>query len=463
MKANALLKYLGLSLHLCLFTNITTQAQELKEPTGSLKINLNPSGSKYMQLGVWNQTWLRVIENNPGTLVNNAPEATTMDAGFRRMRISSTMQLSPRYLMFFQIGINNQSFISGGGTGTGANGQGKKAPLFFHDAYNEFSIIADSKDFQKPSLYVGAGLHAWNGVSRLTNASSNKMLTADLPVYNFSNIEVSDQMSRQFGVFAHGNYKKLAYRMSVNKPFATSNKPTVINKAVENNSGGGLSVSGYYYLQLLDKENQKTSFLNGSYLGEKKIFNVGIGFQHAKNGTQSLNTQNEIVKHNNTTLGADIFTEFPIQLGVRPSYVSIYSVYYNYNFGKNYLRTTGIMNPGTANPEFTGMTALEGSGNARYLLGTGNIWHTTAGVLLPEFKKSAIKLQPYVTYARKDFEALNQVGNYFDFGTNILIDNHNAKVSLQYATRPLYSKNGENQSTVFTHRGEWLACVQIYL
>ena len=370
MNANTLLKILSLSLPLSLTTNLTAQAQNTKEPTGSLKININPSGSKYMQLGVWNQTWLRVIENNPGTMVNNAPENTTMDAGFRRMRITSTMQLSPRYLMFFQVGINNQSFISGGGTGTGANGQGKKTALFFHDAYNEFSIISDSKDFQKPSLYLGAGLHAWNGVSRLTNASSNKMLTADLPVYNFSNIEVSDQMSRQFGVFAHGNYKKLAYRMSLNKPFATSNKPTVVNKAVDNNAGGGLSVSGYYYLQFLDKENQKSSFLAGSYLGEKKVFNVGIGFQHAKNATQSLNTHNEIIKHNTTTLGADIFTEFPVQLGVRPSYVSLYSVYYNYDLGKNYLRTTGIMNPGTANPEYTGITALEGSGNALYLHGT---------------------------------------------------------------------------------------------
>ena len=30
--------------------------------------------------------------------------------------------------------------------------------------------------------------------------------------------------------------------------------------------------------------------------------------------------------------------------------VTAYGVYYNFDFGPNYLRTTGIMNPGTADP-----------------------------------------------------------------------------------------------------------------
>lgn len=441
------------------FAQSEVEKEVPKESLGNLKINFNPSGSKYLQLGIWNQVWLRSIQNNPGTLVNDNPQEQTVDAGIRRFRISATFQLNPRYKIFTQVGTNNQSFISGGGTGSGGNGQGKKGAFFVHDAYNEYYVFQENKSLKNPfSLYMGFGLHAWSGVSRLTNASSSRMLTADLPVFNFVNIEMADQMGRQFGGFVHGEYGKLAYRIAVNKPFATNQKPQ-INRALDNNQTGKLAFAGYFNYQFLDRESQATSFMIGNYLGEKKVFNIGAGFYTNKEGAASLDADLNLKRHTMTALGLDVFTDLPIGDPQKKMALNIYSVLYNYNYGTNYIRTTGINNPGIADPNFEGITAAEGFGNAKYNYGTGNIWYTQAGFLLPEFSKD-FRLQPYVTYALKDLKALNQIGHYYDLGANFLIQDNNAKISLQYGSRPLYE---EATQKVFTRRSEILACIQILL
>lgn len=462
---------------ICIVSFENLKAQEIKgaevvkkenlkpkeKPLGDLKIKFNDDGSKYLKFSFWNQIWFRAIENNPGTLVNGVPQATTYDAGIRRMRITATAQLSPRYLMFVQMGINNQSFISGGGIGTGPNGAGKKAVFFLHDAYNEFAVLpsinSETKKVNDFSLYLGAGLHSWNGVSRLTNASSNKMLTLDLPVFNFNTIEVSDQFGRQMGVFAHGEYKKMGYRINVNKPFATNLVPAVGGSAVDSNKSGKLSYAGYFDYQFFEKENRTTPFLAGTYLGEKKILNIGAGFYSTKDGTLTQPSKEVFENHDIMILGFDVFTELPIGPKDKKMSLSLYSVYYNYDFGPNYIRTTGIMNPGTADPGFKGTTAKEGFGNARYLLGTGQIWYTQTGFLLPKFSDK-IRIQPYAAYSLKKMEALSENGNYYDLGSNFFLDGHNAKISLQYSSRPLYDAA---TNTIFKRAGEFVTSVQIYL
>ncbi|MDN3671748.1 porin [Flavobacterium branchiarum] len=432
-------------------------------PIGDLKIKFNNDGSKYLKFGFWNQVLLRAIENNPGTAVNGIPQETTYDVGVRRMRITATAQLSPRYLLFVQMGMNNQSFIAGGGKGTGAYGAGKKATLFFHDAYNEFTVIptidSESKKVNDFSLYIGAGLHSWSGVSRLTNASSSKMLTADLPVFNFSTIEISDQFGRQMGIFAHGEYKKLGYRVNLNKPFATNLVPAVGAGALDNNKSGKLSYAGYFDYQFFDTEKRITSFFAGTYLGEKKILNVGAGFYSTKDGTITQSSTGVFESHDINILGLDVFAELPVGPKDKKMSFSIYSVLYDYDFGKNYIRTTGTMNPGTADPAFIGTVAKEGFGNAKYLLGTGKIWYTQTGFLLPKFSEN-IRIQPFATYSLKKLEALSQSGNYYDLGTNLFLEGHNAKISFQYSSRPLYDGL---TNTVFKRAGEFLACIQICL
>ncbi|QTV06280.1 porin [Faecalibacter bovis] len=438
------------------------EKNQFKNSLGDLKINLDQSGEKNIKVGLSSQIWLRYLENNPGTAVNNVPQNHTYDAGLRRMRIILNAQLTNAYSIYMQFGINNQSFISGGGSGTGANGAGKKPQLFFMDAYNELAIIprinSSTKKANKNHFYLGAGLHSWSGISRMTNASTTKMLTADLPVFNFPNIEITDQFSRQFGVFGHGEYNKFNYRVAINKPFATNRQPGV-GEIVDNNQSGKLSFAGYGMYQFFDQENTATSFLAGTYLGSKKVFNLGAGIYSTKDATLAQTEPGVFESHDNLMYGIDAFFDMTIGAKSKEMALSVYSVFYRYDFGPNYLRTNGIMNPGTKDPNFTGETAVEGFGNAKYLLGTGNLWYTQAGFVLPKFSNK-VKLQPFATYSLKDLEGLRDIAHFYDFGANLYILSQNAKVAYQYSSRPLF--NGDTKE-VLTRRGEHILTLQIAL
>ncbi|MBS7333615.1 MAG: porin [Weeksellaceae bacterium] len=438
------------------------EKNQFKNSLGDLKINLDQSGEKNIKVGLSSQIWLRYLENNPGTAVNNVPQNHTYDAGLRRMRIILNAQLTNAYSIYMQFGINNQSFISGGGSGTGANGAGKKPQLFFMDAYNELAIIprinSSTKKANKNHFYLGAGLHSWSGISRMTNASTTKMLTADLPVFNFPNIEITDQFSRQFGVFGHGEYNKFNYRVAINKPFATNRQPGV-GEIVDNNQSGKLSFAGYGMYQFFDQENTATSFLAGTYLGSKKVFNLGAGIYSTKDATLAQPEPGVSESHDNLMYGIDAFFDMTIGAKSKEMALSVYSVFYRYYFGPNYLRTNGIMNPGTKDPNFTGETAVEGFGNAKYLLGTGNLWYTQAGFVLPKFSNK-VKLQPFATYSLKDLEGLKDIAHFYDFGANLYILSQNAKVAYQYSSRPLF--NGDTKE-VLTRRGEHILTLQIAL
>lgn len=444
---------------------ILNSLQNVEEPKfkhslGDLNIKLDESGERFLKFGLNSQVWLRSIENNPGTLVNGIEQKNTYDAGLRRMRVTMQAQLSPSYQIYLQLGINNQSFISGGGSGTGANGQGKKPGIFFMDAYNELAIIPQ-KDFKtkipnKFNLYLGAGLHGFNGISRLSNASTGKILMVDLPVFNYPNIETSDQFARQLGVFVRGEYDKINYRFAVNKPFATNQQPKV-GQTVDNNQSGKLSYSGYVMYNFFEKETGSTAFLPGFYLGTKKVVNVGAGFYTSKDGALSQPEEGVFKSHDHSVLSADFFADLPVGVKSKEMAINLYSAFYRYNFGTNYLRNLGIMNPGTLDPNYSGTVAMEGVGNGRNLLGTGNVWFTQVGFLLPKFSET-VKLQPFAAYTLKDLDGLNEVGNYFDIGANLFVLSQSAKISYQYSSRPLYDPSDRRQ---FDRKGEHILMFQL--
>ncbi|HTN17380.1 MAG TPA: hypothetical protein VL092_06865, partial [Chitinophagaceae bacterium] len=413
-----------------LFLKASAQDVPIKtSPGNGLYFKFSESGSQYLKMNIWMQTWLRAIENNPGTAVNNAPQAWTADAGIRRMRIQMFGQMSPRFLLMLQMGMNNQSFASGGGTGTGASGAGKKAPFFFHDAYGQFNVFSEKDPITKKdnifSLAIGTGLHSWNGVSRLTNASTISLLTADAPVFNWPTVEISDQFTRQFGVFAKGNLSRLAYRVSINKPFMTSLNPVEGGPAVDNNRGNQVSFNGYFDWQFLDKEETPNAFFAGSYYGKKRVFNIGTGFLHNPHGTMSQALKGVYESHAITTFGVDLFYDAAVGNPSKEMAFTLYSAWYRYDFGPGYLRTSGIMNPGTADTSYKGTKAFDGYGNSRVLMGTGNIWYTQTAFMLPSFSKK-IHIQPYIAYSYKDLEALQQGGHYYNLGTNLLFDGNRA-------------------------------------
>jgi hypothetical protein len=102
----------------------------------------------------------------------------------------------------------------------------------------QWYLPAESKPF---SLSIGAGLHYYMGLSRMTMSSTLNYLTIDAPIFNWPLIENSDQFARQIGIFAKGKYNKWEYRFSINKPFATNQTPVNVTdadiaRAVDNNN-----------------------------------------------------------------------------------------------------------------------------------------------------------------------------------------------------------------------------------
>lgn len=460
----------------CYFTSLLMTAGSLaataqnSDHYGSgLKMNLTPEGNKYVRFLIWNQIWTRYNDNNPGTLVNGSPSQSTMDIGARRLRILAYAQISPRYLILAHFGINNQTFTNGGGsgsTGTGGYGQGKKPQMFFHDAYNEYAIIPatdpDTKKANKFSLSLGAGLHYFNGVSRLSSASTISFLMIDAPVYNWPLIENSDQFARQYGIYIKGAYKKFHYQFSLDKPFATNVAPKdSAHIAVDNNGDAPGALSGYMDYQFFDQESNLLPFRVGTYIGGKKVFNIGAGFYHEARGTQSSSSTGVLERHNINLFAGDAFLDLPVGDKSKNMAITAYAVYYNFDFGPNYLRTTGIMNTGTVDASVPAASrVLEGPGNARVLLGSGDIFHVQAGFLLPKMKGNKVRIQPIASIAYKKMDALNAAGNFWDIGSNFYIDAHNAKITAQYSSRPLYDATTKE---IKDRKGELIVQFQVAL
>ncbi|NMH28991.1 porin [Flavobacterium silvaticum] len=440
-------------------------AQGSPDYGAGMKFNLNDDGTKYLRVLAWNQIWLRSTEMNPGTSINGEEATSSTDIGNRRLRILLHAQLSKRYMIVTHFGINNQTFTNGGAagtSGTGAYGQGKKPGLFFTDAWNEYAVVLPG-EANKFSLSLGGGLHYYMGLSRMTMSSTLNYLTVDAPIFNWPLIENSDQFARQMGLFAKGKYGHFEYRLSYNKPFATNQVPVDVTDAsaavaVDNNGNTKWSKAGYFEYQFFDIESNLLPYKVGTYVGTKKVFNLGAGFYSAPDATRT-SVNGVIDKHNITLLSADAFLDMPIGKKEKKMAITAYSVFYNYDFGPNYLRNLGIMNVGSATPDFAGQAALAGPGNTQPTMGTGNIWYTQAGFLLPcSAEKPKVRIQPFGAYTYKDFEALDKSSSQFDVGANFFLDGHHAKITTQYSTRPVYVTKSDSSL-----KGEFILQLQIYL
>lgn len=432
---------------------------------GGLKFKINEEGTKYMRFIAWNQIWLRSQELNPGSMIADEPSTTNTDIGNRRLRLLAYAQISPRYMIVTHIGINNQTFTNGGAAGTantGGYGAGKKPGLFFHDAWNEYAVVLPQEG-KKFSLAIGGGLHYYMGLSRMTMSSTLNYMAIDAPIFNWPLIENSDQFARQVGVFAKGKYDKLEYRFSVNKPFATNLAPTDVANAndaiaVDNNGNAKWSKAGYVEYQFFDSESNFLPYKVGSYLGTKKMLNLGAGFYNAPESTRT-SVNSAVQKHDISLFAVDVFADLPLGDKAKKMALTAYSVYYNYDFGPNYLRNIGIMNTAVADPNFTGARPITGVGNSQPLIGSGSIWYTQAGLLLPNSnEKPKVRIQPFAAYTYKNFEALDKASGQFDIGSNFFLDGHHAKITTQYSTRPVYTSTNDVKS-----KGELLVQLQIYL
>lgn len=436
-----------------------------------MTLKLDDKGSKFIRFITWHQFWLSHTANNPGTLdINGNDQKSSPDFGIRRSRFLVHAQISPRFLILSHWGINNQIFDNGGatavtnftGVATTPSNAGKKPQLFIHDAWTEYTVVPEK-------LSIGGGLHYWNGVSRSSSASTLTFMTMDAPIFNWHNIETTDQFARQFGIYAKGYLGKLDYRVAINKPFSfgLANNNTAIKSTTQANNilNENWATQGYLSYNFWDKENNTLPFYAGSYLGAKKVFNIGAGwYNHAgATGKRVSATDSSIATYTQTNLGVDVFLDMPLNKS-KGTAISAYSVFYNNNYGPNYLRNVGIMNQhGNVRPiSADSNSSWAGGGNAQPTLGTGNIWYTQAGYLFPKNKKGAA-VMPYVAYTYKDLERIGTPSSQVDLGVNYFITGHQAKITGQYSTRPVYKTNADGTIGANGSKGQFIVQSHIFL
>jgi len=448
---------------------ITPTVQPVKKEKNNLKFNLNEDGSHYFQVTFLNQTWLRYNESNDGTTQFNKTSPSTFDIGLRRTRLQMFGQITDRTFIYFQFGQNNYNSAY-------AYTGNRKIAAFFHDAVCEFKA---SKGNQ---LKIGAGLTVASGVSRFSQPSVGSIMTLDVPVFLQYTVDQTDQFNRRLAVYARGQVGKLDYRVYMANPFpVTSNgnppaalgkNATFVNTTVfTNGHGPGIQnqYGGYLAYNFFENETHTTPYMQGTYLGTKKIWNIAIGGASQKDATWYLK-QDTSGAYKDTTyanmlhLSFETFLDMPLNKE-KGTAVNFFAGYYNTNYGHNYLRYNGLMNPATASTA-TNIVQSNAYGNAYPMFGTGQVGYAQFGFLLPKnlLGQDNGQLMPFASAQYSDYEALQHKGMLlFDVGLNWLIKGHNSKISIDYQNRPTYFLDAKGDVQNGTRKSGFILQYQILI
>ena len=423
---------------------VTPTVPAVKKEKSNLKFNLNEDGSHFFQVTFMNQTWLRYNESNDGTTQFNKSAPSTFDIGLRRTRVQMFGQITNKTFIYFQFGQNNYNSAYN-------YTSNRKIAAFMHDALCEYKV---SKGNQ---LKLGGGLTVTNGLSRFSQPSVGSIMTLDVPVFLQYTVDQTDQFDRRLAIYARGQVGKLDYRVYMSNPFpVTSNgatpptlgkNATFVNTTVfTNGKGPGIQnqYGGYLAYNFFENETHTTPYMQGTYLGTKKVWNIAVGGVYQANATWYLK-QDSTGAYKDTTyanmmhFSLETFLDMPLNKD-KGTAVNFFAGYYNTNYGHNYLRYNGAMNPGTASTA-TNMVQSSAYGNAFPMFGTGQVGYAQFGFLLPKklLGEDNGQLMPYASAQYADYEALQHKGMLlFDVGLNWLIKGHNSKISIDYQNRPTY-------------------------
>lgn len=398
------------------------------------------SENKKITLGFTNQVWVRYAATNPGTTVYEDSKEHLFDIGLRRSRVTLAGNPFDKVNLFMQIGMNNFGYLSK-----------RQSEFFFHDAVADYEL----SDY----LSIGSGLTAWGGFSRFSSPSIGSILGVDAPLFAQATNGATDQFLRKLSVYAKGDIDKWSYSIALSKPMAIqqSNQYQPIGQASTfSNKVSNPQIHGYIQYSLLEKESHATPYYKGTYHGKKKVFNIGIGGLFQNGAMQRLNTFGDTIRTNLAIVSVDLFYDVPTKNG---GAISLYGAYYNYNFGKNYLRNIGAMNPANGNSD---ESIVNGAGTASPMIGTGNVGYLQGGYMLPvkEENKDKTRLMPYSLLMLADYDALTDPMLFYDIGLNVLINGHRAKLTLAYQNRPIYKTVG-NKNKLDTRKGLVLAQFQV--
>lgn len=425
-----------------LLVAISATAAKAQTKVPELKWTFNEDGSKYVKFTALAQTWLRYNQNNPGSEVSGGglvphpkEEKETFDIGLRRVRFQLMGSLSEKTFFYVQLGQNNLNYLTT-----------RKTGFFLHDALGEYN-------FSK-HLGIGAGITGWTGFSRYSAPSVGNIVGFDAPLYLQATNDVNDQFLRKLSVYAKGKLGKLDYRLIVSKPFELT---TAANPGSAYAPSGDakfspysphLQQSGYLYYAFKDEESNTTPYMTGTYLGTKKVFNVGAGFEYQQDAMWLKYDAGDTTFHHMLLTAVDVVYDAPINKE-KGSALHFYCVFTSYDFGKNYLRNIGPMNPMDA---VNANGTLNAEGNKAPLVGTGNTVFVQAAFLLPHSLESVSKARfmPYASCQVSQYEKLKDNMIMYEAGCAILTDGHRSKLTVGAQMRPIFDAASLQQTSYKT-------------
>jgi hypothetical protein len=358
---------------------------------GGFKIKFDSTGQKYIRFISWAQ-----VQANYSEFA--APNQNQLSFNLRRARMLMFSQVTDKFLILTHFGLNSLT-----ANNMHPVGKNTSAQLFFHDFWGQYAIAKNHT--------IGAGLHYFNGISRLNNQSTLNMLTLDNNRQSWSTIGLSDQFARHLGVFGKGKFGKLQYRVAINDAVTngldtrtpdTTGTAVYAGKRLLGSASAGFSYAGYFEYNFFDQESNFLPFKVGSYLGAKRVFNIGAGFYTHPNGGVTSDTAGNLNGSNVTLLAVDAFYEAPV--GNKNAAITAYGTFQINDYGKDYLYSA---------------------------YGTGNMIYGHVGYLLPGDKNST-RFQPYVSYGTHSYDASSDSRNTLGVGVNAYMSGHHSKLTLEY-------------------------------
>lgn len=378
-----------------------------------MKFNLNDDGSKYLRVISWAQIWGQYNSDRP--LDANGNEQADLDFSVRRARILMYAQINKDFLILTHFGLNSLNADSMSPTGKGEGSQ-----LFLHDVWAQYSLGKDHA--------LGGGLHYWNGISRLNNQSTLNIMTLDNQRQAWATLGLSDQFARHIGMYAKGAFGKFQYRVAINSASTSNLQATAVpisggaatytGTRLLGSKEAGKTYSGYFEYGFLDAESNFLPYKVGTYLGTKKVFNVGAGFFSHPNGAVIANGSGVLIGEDVSVFGLDAFYDVPV--GTQGAALTAYALYQNSDYGKNYRLGTTYE--------------------------TGSMIHGHLGYVVPG--KSKIRFQPYISYDDRKIDALNDNATQLGIGANAFFSGHHSKLTLEYQTLKYATNKAVNTITL---------------
>ncbi|MBV6653370.1 MAG: hypothetical protein KI786_06420 [Mameliella sp.] len=401
---------------------------------GILRHNLDSTGTTYVKASLRAQIWGRYTQMNPGTVIYGEPTSEYFDVSIRRLRMNFSGQLTPELYVYAGFGNNNLSYRNS-----------KDFQIGVLDLYAEYQ-------FHK-AIAVGFGKSGYHGLSRLNLRSSRSMLGLDAPLFSLYSVNRTDHLGRNLGIWMKGQIGPWDYRAVVNNPLQyDSGEPGL--HADWSNIRPRPRWSFYLKHQFADRE-RNTAFGAGTYLGKKKIFNLGAGFAYQ---SRAMWTAGEVAPdyHDMLHFAADLYVEWPVFKGAQDAFTA-YVGYFNFDFGPGYLRNVGANNPATG--LLLEEASFNGTGAAFPMIGNGQVLFWQTGYLLPKSLTAGIgaQLQPNLSVEYARYDRLSDPMMVYELAVNLLFDGHRSKMTLGAQNRPVFNAQ---ETGIFETDRLWMAVLQ---